>query len=78
MDWTRQYDSHQHKQIECYGAGELEELENRFVRYCEQHSIDYAFTMFSGARRVAPFTRGQRAYAYVASSTDPMELARNV
>lgn len=76
MDWTRQYDSNQHKQIECYGTSELDELESRFVKYCEQHSIDYAFTMFSGARRVAPFTRGvQRAYAYVASSTDPMELA---
>lgn len=76
MDWARQYDSHQHKQIECYGSSELDELESRFVKYCELHSIDYAFTMFSGARRVAPFTRGvQRTYAYVASSIDPMELA---
>lgn len=76
MDWARQYDSHQHKQIECYGTSELEELESRFVKHCEQRSIDYAFTMFSGARRVAHFTRGvQRAYAYVASSNDLMELA---
>lgn len=76
LDWARQYDSHQHKQIECYGANEFDELEKQFVEYCERHSIEYAFTMFSGARRVAPFTRGvQRAYAYVASSNDLLELA---
>lgn len=76
LDWARQYDSHRHKQIECYGSNELDELENLFIKYCERHSIDYAFTMFSGARRVAPFTRGvQRAYAYVASSNNLLELA---
>ncbi len=76
LDWARHYDSHQHKQIECYGQGELDELESRFAEHCAQYSIEYAFTMFSGARRVAQFTRGvQRAYAYAASSNDLLELA---
>lgn len=76
LDWARHYDSHQHKQIECYGQGELDELESRFVEHCRRHSIAYAFTMFSGARRVAQFTRGvQRAYAYVDSPHDLLHLA---
>jgi hypothetical protein len=67
-DWARNYDPHQHKQIECYGSEDLAELESRFAKYCGEKSINYAFTLFSGAKRVAPFTRGiQRGYAYVSS-----------
>jgi hypothetical protein len=56
---------------------ELEELESHFAKYCRKHSIDYAFTMFSGARRVAAFTRGvQRAYAYASSVHEPAALVK--
>jgi hypothetical protein len=74
--WARHYTSDQQNQLQCYGRGDLHELESRFADYCRQHSISYGFTMFSGARRVAQFTRGvQRAYAYASSDRDPLELA---
>jgi hypothetical protein len=76
LNWARHYNSHQHQQIECYGHGNLEDLEKRFADYCSKNAIDYAFTMFSGAKRVAPFTRGiQRAYAYISADYNMTELA---
>lgn len=77
LDWARHYTSHQHNQIQLYGRGDLDELESRFSSYCRQHSINYGFTMFSGARRVAAFTRGiQRAYAYASSDSDALQMAK--
>jgi len=74
-DWARNYDARQHKQIECYGSAELGELESSFARHCWERSINYAFTLFSGAKRVAPFTRGiQRGYAYVSSAHNLDEI----
>lgn len=71
LTWATQYNSHQHKQFEFYGRGDLFELEHRFSQWCEQQRIKYAFTMFSGARRVAAFTRGiQRGYAYISNGSD--------
>jgi hypothetical protein len=75
-DWAKYYNYRQQHQIECYGHGNLDELEKRFANHCREHLIGYAFTMFSGARRLAAFTRGiQRAYAYASLAYDPKELA---
>ena len=76
LDWARHYNSRQYQQIECYGKGSLEDLENRFADYCRKNAVNYAFTMFSGAQRVAPFIRGiQRAYAYISLDYNATELA---
>jgi hypothetical protein len=76
LDWAKNYSYKEHKYLECFGHGNLEELERHFADYCWKNSVNYAFTMFSGAKRVAPFTRGiQRGYAYTSSDLDLKELA---
>lgn len=64
QDWSSQYRYKQNKVLEFYVRATKPEsdipdaLETRFSQYCRQQNIDYAFTLFSGARRVAPFVRG--------------------
>lgn len=64
QDWASQYRYKQNKILEFYARATKpdydvpDELENRFTEYCRQNNIDYAFTLFSGARRAAPFVRG--------------------
>jgi hypothetical protein len=65
-DWARHYDPHEHKRIDCYGPAEAPDLERSFSDYCWKKQIKYAFTVFSGAKRIAPFVRNiQRGYAYI-------------
>lgn len=79
LDWAQNYNSHQHKQIEYFGHGEVGDLEDRLSRECRKQAIEYAFTTFSGARRVANFTRGiQRGYAYISANTAIQELASSL
>lgn len=79
QEWSLQYHSREHQQLECYGQAELPELEAEFAAHCKMYEIDYAFTMFSGAKRVAPFTRGiQRGYAYIGAMRNAEDLAREL
>jgi hypothetical protein len=39
--------------------------EKRISDYCREHSIRFALTLFSGASRLAPFTRYQQVFAYI-------------
>ena len=41
------------------------EIEQRIDEVCRRASVRYALTAFSGAERLAPFVRYQRATAYV-------------
>lgn len=75
LDWSQFYNSKGHSQFEYFAEGEVPEIERRFAEFCRKESLKYAFTMFSGARRIANFTRGiERAYTYLAAY-DPLELA---
>lgn len=85
--WSSQYQYKQNKILEFYARAEKPEsdipddLENRFTEYCRQHNIDYAFTLFSGARRIAPFIRGLvqggmvQSQVYVTDTKIASELA---
>lgn len=79
QDWSRQYDSKAHRQFEYYADGELEDVERRFADYCREHEIEYAFTGFSGARRVANFTRGiKRGYSYISTGANMAAIAKDL
>lgn len=78
-DWARHYDPHEHKRIDCYGPAEAPDLERSFSDYCWQNQIKYAFTVFSGAKRIAPFVRGiQRGYAYISSEHQLKEVVEGL
>jgi hypothetical protein len=62
--------------VECYAQGAPAELEATLAASCRKSGAKYAFTLFSGAARVAPFARYLKGAAYVAG--DPAELAKRL
>ena len=63
--WASALARRKRKVIGTYAPGDLPEVEETLRTYCTQKAVRYAFTQFSGAARVAPFTRYTRAEAYV-------------
>jgi hypothetical protein len=57
-------------------AGDTTEVESRFVDIATRLRARYAFTLFSGARRRAPFVRYPAAHAYLEG--DPSMIAREL
>ncbi|MFA7340379.1 MAG: type IV toxin-antitoxin system AbiEi family antitoxin [Candidatus Obscuribacterales bacterium] len=79
QQWSKQYQSQDNLKIECYADGTVEELEKKFASYCTTNGISYAFTSFSGAKRVASSTRGVvRSYAFLAPETDIANLLEDL
>ena len=77
--WSGQYRYKQNKLVQLYSRHSQDELERRFVEYCEKHDVEYGFTLFSGARRIAPFVRGiTQSQAYVASNDIASQLAKSL
>ncbi|MFI5341035.1 MAG: type IV toxin-antitoxin system AbiEi family antitoxin [Candidatus Methylomirabilales bacterium] len=75
-EWTRNYEFGKHTAVECYAMGEVAETERKLAAWCAEKRVPYAFTLFSGAARVAPFARYLRSSAYV--MTDPEKMAERL
>jgi hypothetical protein len=74
--WSSQYQYKQHERREFYARESQEQLEKRFSDYCKQYEIPYGLTLFSGARLVAPFTRGiTQSHTYVTASQTAAQIA---
>ncbi len=63
--WANHSASRKRASVGVYAPGDLPEIEEALRIYCTANGIRYAFTQFSGAARVAPFTRYTRGSAYV-------------
>ena len=74
--WASAYSYQKNAMLDCFGSMDLPNLERSVSDFCRTKGIQYAFTLFSGAARVAPFTRYSRGFAYVAG--DAAELAAKV
>ena len=73
--WASQY-RFKHTKFVYYSREPQEELERRFSDYCWENNFDYAFTLFSGARRIAPFTRGvTQSHAYLGDGLTALKFA---
>jgi hypothetical protein len=68
-EWTSVYSYQKNAVLDCYGLLEVPDLEAAFSNYCRTKGIRYALALFSGAARVAAFTRYARAFAYVVADT---------
>jgi len=85
--WSSQYRYKQNKVLQFYARAPKpdydvpDEFENKLVEYCQKNDVEYAFTLFSGARRIAPFVRGMvqggmvQSQVYVATSADASRVA---
>ena len=62
--WAANYSYLKSSALDCFAIGEAPALEETLAAYCRQQKITYAFALFSGAARVAPFARYSRGFAY--------------
>jgi hypothetical protein len=75
-DWSVNYSYRKSSALDCFSPGDPPEAEQALTSYCRKRRITYAFALFSGAARVAPFARYTRGFAYVVS--DASEVARGL
>ena len=64
-EWAENYDYRRHQIHDFYSFKPIADLEYLLAETCTCAQLNYAFTGFSGAARLAPFVRYQRATAYV-------------
>lgn len=68
--WASNYTYRSNRITNLYCLDDVKTIENKLVDYCEAKQIPYAFTLTSGASRVAPFLRYRRVFAYVMDSSE--------
>jgi hypothetical protein len=64
-EWATQYRFSRNQVVDYYALSEVAECEYQLVEACQREEIRYALTAFSGAARLAPAVRYQRAVAYI-------------
>jgi hypothetical protein len=74
--WVANYSYMKSNALDCFAIGDPPALEQALSAYCRKHGITYAFTLFSGAARVAPFARYSRGCAFAMSEAP--RLAREL
>lgn len=73
--WAANYSYMKSSALDCFAIGDPPALEQALSAYCRKHGIMYAFTLFSGAVRVAPFARYSRGFAFAVSEAPRLAWA---
>lgn len=71
-EWAENYTFRKNRVRDFYTMLDTDVLEKVLSDACRELGIQYAFTGFSGARRIAPAVRGQRSMAYVGEIPDEL------
>jgi len=69
-EWAAQYRFSRNQVVDYYALAEVAECEYQLAEACQSQGMRYALTAFSGAARLAPAVRYQRAVAYVDGDLD--------
>ena len=71
-EWAQNYTYRKNTVRDFYAMAETDQVEAVIAKACRELGIEYAFTGFSAARRIAPAVRGQRAMAYVGTISETL------
>jgi hypothetical protein len=71
-EWAENYTYRKNIVRDFYSMNETDDMETAIAQECQNLNIPYAFTGFSGARRMAPMVRGQRTMVYVSMIPEPL------
>lgn len=63
--WSEGYSYNKNKLHDFYSFDDPRELEIKVAEYCQKNNLAYAFSLFSGAARLAPFSRYNRSFVYL-------------
>ena len=72
QEWALQYSYKRNRVLDFYSLENESMVERVLSEYCANRKIPFALTLFSGASRVAPYSRFKRVFAYVESVTEEM------
>ena len=68
--WTDNYSYKRNEIYSFYSGLSEDQLEKAIGKECIKRNLQYGLALFSGARKVAPFVRFLRFFAYVDGNTD--------
>jgi len=71
--WRDNYRFEKNRIFSLYSMMQVTQIEKRFAEFCRTRKAQYAFTLFSGANRLAPFTRYNVATSYFAGDMDQLK-----
>jgi len=72
-EWSKNYRYSKNTNIDFYSLKNETYIENQLSEYCKENNIKYAFTLFSGASKIAPFTRYKRINFYLEKNTEAVK-----
>ena len=72
LDWKDNYSFRRNKIRDLYSLKSTAQIESEIVAYCRRKNLKYAFTGFSGAARIAPSVRYNRAMTYIQETDEDM------
>ena len=72
-EWTSKYNFKKSKVYDFYSMESEPLIEQILNDYCKKNSIQFSLTLFSGAARVAPYTRINKVFAYVEKNIDQVQ-----
>ena len=74
-EWVKTYSYTQNGVESFYSEMSFEDLEKSLKRECGKRNSRYGLALFSGARKVAPFVRSLRFFAYVEDNIESLASA---
>ncbi|MCK4672867.1 hypothetical protein KAT67_02670 [candidate division WOR-3 bacterium] len=75
-EWRSIYTFRKNKMYDFFGIKTVKEIERDIADYCLKRKVNYAFTLFSGAAFVAPYTKYTRGFVYI--TNDPTEIMKSL
>jgi hypothetical protein len=75
-EWSNSYSYRKNRIRNFYSMDDVEVLERKLNDYFKENQIPYAFTLTSGASKVAPFLRYNRIFAYVSNNNNIDRVAK--
>jgi len=74
--WRENYRSERNEVLNLYSIMQVSQIEKQLAEFCKRKKIQCALTLFSGANRLAPFTRYNVATSYFGGDVE--ELKRDL
>ena len=75
QEWASQYNYRKNRILDFYSLKDESTIEQEINEFCSKKNIRFAFTLFSGASRIAPYTRFNRVFAYAEDGTEEIQNA---
>lgn len=76
--WQETYNYGQNQVVPLFSLEKVPAIEEKIKQYCDAEKVGYAFTLFSGASRLAPFVRQSVAAFYFFGDREALQRKLNL